>query len=42
MTGDPLIDEELAAFLQAGVSVHAASRDATNVPCLVRGSFQQG
>jgi len=32
-----LIDEELAAFLQSGVSVHAASRDAANVPCLVRG-----
>ena len=32
-----LIDEELAAFLHSGVSVHAASRDAANVPCLVRG-----
>jgi hypothetical protein len=33
-----LIDEELAAFLQSGVAVHAASRDAANVPCLVRGA----
>jgi hypothetical protein len=38
MTGASLIDAELAAFLQAGVSVHAASRDAANVPCLVRGA----
>jgi hypothetical protein len=37
MATDPLIDEELAAFLQSGVSVHAASRDAQNVPDMVRG-----
>ncbi len=37
MTDTALIDGELAAFLQSGVSVHAASRDAANVPCLVRG-----
>ena len=37
MSDTALIDEELAAFLQSGVSVHAASRDAANVPCLVRG-----
>jgi hypothetical protein len=37
MADTPLIDEELAAFLQSGVSVHAASRDALNVPCVVRG-----
>lgn len=37
MTGISLIDEELAAFLESGVAVHAASRDAANVPCLVRG-----
>jgi hypothetical protein len=36
MEPDPLIDEELAAFLQSGVSVHAASRDAGNVPDMVR------
>lgn len=37
MDDTPLVDEELAAFLQSGVSVHAASRDAANVPCLMRG-----
>ncbi len=37
MPGAPLVDEELAGFLQSGVSVHAASRGATLVPCLVRG-----
>ncbi len=36
MPDAPLIDEELAAFLQAGVSLHVASRGATNVPGLVR------
>lgn len=37
MTVASLIDEDLAAFLESGVGVHAASRDAANVPCLVRG-----
>jgi hypothetical protein len=37
MSDTALIDEELAAFLQSGVSVHAASRDERNVPCLARG-----
>jgi hypothetical protein len=37
MADPALIDEELAGFLQSGVSVHAASRDATNIPCLARG-----
>lgn len=37
MADKPLIDEELAAFLQGGVSVHVASRGPTNVPNLVRG-----
>lgn len=37
MENAPLVDEELAAFLMSGVSVHAASRDATLLPSLVRG-----
>jgi hypothetical protein len=37
MSDAPLIDDELAAFLQSGLSVHAASRDATNLPWLARG-----
>lgn len=37
MPGEPLIDDELAAFLQSGVSTHVASRDAANLPLLVRG-----
>lgn len=37
MTDAPLIDEELAAFLQSGVSVHVASRGTANLPNLVRG-----
>lgn len=37
MAETALIDGELADFLQSGVSVHAASRDATNIPNLVRG-----
>lgn len=36
MTDAPLIDEELEAFLQSGASLHAASRGATNAPCLMR------
>ena len=32
-----LIDPELAAFLQRGVSVHVSSRGPTNIPNLVRG-----
>lgn len=37
MPDAPLIDEELAGFLQSGLGVHAASRDAAGVPCLMRG-----
>ena len=33
----PTLDEELAAFLQSGLSMHAASRDAGNVANLSRG-----
>jgi hypothetical protein len=32
----PLLDEEHAAFIQSGVSMLAASRDATNAPKLAR------
>ena len=31
------LDEELVAFMQGGISMHAASRDAGNVPNLSRG-----
>jgi hypothetical protein len=33
---DPVLDEENAAFIQGGVSIIAASRDAANRPAVVR------
>ena len=37
MANDPLIDADLFEFLQSGVSIHVASRDAANVACISRG-----
>jgi hypothetical protein len=34
---NPLIDSALAAFMQSGVAMVIASRDANNVPAIVRG-----
>jgi hypothetical protein len=36
MDAAPLIDEELAAFLQSGIAMHAASVGAGNVAQLAR------
>ncbi len=36
MSGAPLVDEELAAFLQSGLSLHVASRGEGLLPRLVR------
>lgn len=36
MTAETILDAELAAFLEGGVSIHAASRDAQCVPHLSR------
>ena len=36
MADGPLIDEELAAFLQSGISMHAASVGPDNVPRIAR------
>lgn len=33
---EPVLDADHAAFIQSGVSVIVASRDAANVPCLAR------
>lgn len=37
MANELLIDPELSEFLQSGVSIHVASRDAANVACINRG-----
>lgn len=37
MANEPPIDPELSEFLQSGVSIHVASRDAANVACINRG-----
>ena len=37
MANDPLIDADLFEFLQSGVSLHVASRNAANVACISRG-----
>ena len=33
---DPVLDAEIAAFIQSGVSIIAASRDAANMPAVAR------